>query len=62
MLPTVTNEFAREVENRGIRGVQLFPALVEILILMFADDLALTVYIRHSYWIITAIKVTFQFL
>ena len=41
MLPIVTNEFAREVENSGIRGVQLFPELVEILIIMFADDLAL---------------------
>ena len=59
MLPIVTNEFAREVENSGIRGVQLFPELVEILILMFADDLAL---ISNSYWITTAIKFTFQFL
>ena len=41
MLSTVTNESAREAENRGIRGVQLFPELVEILILMFPDDLAL---------------------
>ena len=41
MLPTVTNEFAREVENRDIRGVQLFQELVEILVLMIADDLAL---------------------
>ena len=41
MLPIVTNEFAREVENSGIRGVQLFLELVEILILMFVDDLAL---------------------
>ena len=35
------NEFAKEVESSGIRGVQLFPDLVEILLLMFADDLAL---------------------
>ena len=33
------NEFAVLIENRGIRGVQLFPDLTEIL--MFADDLAL---------------------
>ena len=35
------NEFAKEVENGGLRGVQLFSDFVEILILMFADDLAL---------------------
>ena len=40
MLPTVTNEFAREAENRK-RGVQLFQELVEILILMITDDLTL---------------------
>ena len=35
------NEFAKEVENSGLRGVQVFPDLVEILLLMFADDLVL---------------------
>ena len=35
------NEFAKEVEHSGLRGMQLFPDLVEILMLMFADDLAL---------------------
>ena len=35
------NEFANEVERSGLRGVQLFPDLIEILLLMFADDLAL---------------------
>ena len=34
------NEFAKEVEYSGLRGVQVFPDLVEILLLMFADDLA----------------------
>ena len=32
---------AKEVENSGLRGVQVFPDLLEILLLMFADDLAL---------------------
>ena len=35
------NELATEVENSNLRGVQLFPDLAEILLLMFADDLAL---------------------
>ena len=35
------NEFANEVESSGLRGVQLFSDLIEILILIFADDLAL---------------------
>ena len=32
------NEFAVLVEKSGIRGVQFFPDLTEILLLMFADD------------------------
>ena len=35
------NELATELENSNLRGVQLFPDLAEILLLMFADDLAL---------------------
>ena len=35
------DEFSSLVKNSGIRGVQLFPELTEILLLMFADDLAL---------------------
>ena len=35
------NEFASLVENSGIKGVQLVPELTEILLLMFADDIAL---------------------
>ena len=35
------NELADIIENSGVRGVQLFPDLTEILLLMFADDLAL---------------------
>ena len=35
------NELATEVENSNLRGVQLFPDLAEILLLMFGDDLAL---------------------
>ena len=35
------DEFSGIVENSGIRGVQLFPEITEILLLMFADDLAL---------------------
>ena len=35
------NACATIIENSGIRGIQLFPDLTEILLLMFADDLAL---------------------
>ena len=35
------NELADNIENSGVRGVQLLPDLTEILLLMFADDLAL---------------------
>ena len=35
------NELADIIVNSGVRGVQLFPDLTEILLLMFADDLAL---------------------
>ena len=35
------NEHATELEKSNLRGVQLFPDLAEILLLMFADDLAL---------------------
>ena len=38
------NEFAEEVDRSGLRGVQLFPDSVEILLHMFADDLALMSY------------------
>ena len=34
------NELATEVENSNLRGVQVFSDLAEILLLMFADDLA----------------------
>ena len=35
------NEFATLLENSGIRAVQLFPDLTEIMLLMFADELVL---------------------
>ena len=35
------NELATELENSDLRGVQLFPDLAQILLLIFADDLAL---------------------
>ena len=34
-------EFAEEVDRSGLRGVQSFPDLVDILLLMFSDDVAL---------------------
>ena len=37
------NEFGNMVENSGINDVLLFPELTEIVLLMFADDLALIV-------------------
>ena len=35
------NELAKEVESSGLRGIQLFPDFIEILMIMFSDDLAL---------------------
>ena len=35
------NEFAEEVDRSGLRAVQSFPDLVDILLLLFADDVAL---------------------
>lgn len=35
------DELATEIENNNMCGVQLFPALAEILLRMFADDFAL---------------------
>ena len=35
------NDLANEINNSDIKGVQLFPDQVEILILLFADDVAL---------------------
>ena len=35
------NEFSELIENSGISGVQLFPEDVQVLILLFADDIAL---------------------
>ena len=35
------NEFSELVENSGVSGVQLFPEDIQVLILLFADDIAL---------------------
>ena len=35
------NEFAELIEQSGLRGIQLLPDLVELFLLMFADDVAL---------------------
>ena len=35
------NEFAEIIETSGIQGVQLFPEDIQVLILLFADDIAL---------------------
>jgi hypothetical protein len=35
------NEVARSVEDGGMHGIQLLPGLVELFILLFADDIAL---------------------
>ena len=34
------NEFAELIENSGIPGVQLFPEVIQVMILLFADDIA----------------------
>lgn len=36
------NDLALMIENSGTRGIQLFPDLTEIFLLLFADDIALT--------------------
>ena len=35
------NKFAELIENSGIPGVQLFPEVIQVMILLFADDIAL---------------------
>ena len=35
------NEFLKLIENRDVCGIQLFPDITEILLLLFADDIAL---------------------
>ena len=35
------NEFTKIIETSGLRGIQLYPDLIEIFILLFADDIAL---------------------
>ena len=41
LFSTVTNEIATSVANKGKYGIQLLPGLIELFILLFADDLAL---------------------
>ena len=36
------NEFSELIENGGIAGVELFPEDIQVLILLFVDDIALT--------------------
>ena len=38
----IVNELATELSENGKHGVQLLPGLTELFILLFADDLALT--------------------
>ena len=35
------NELAKEINNSDLKGIQLFPDLVQVLILLFADDVSL---------------------
>ena len=35
------NEFTKIIETSGFRGIQLFPELIELFLLLFADDIAL---------------------
>ena len=37
----LVNEFTKIIETSGLRGIQLHPDLIEIFILLFADDIAL---------------------
>ena len=41
MYSLLINEFAKETMERGRHGVQLIPDLIEIVILMFVDDVIL---------------------
>ena len=41
LFTVIINKFAEMIENSGIQGIQLFPEGIQILILLFADDIAL---------------------
>jgi hypothetical protein len=41
MFSLFINEIAEAVDNRGMHGIQLLPGLVELFILLFADDIVL---------------------
>lgn len=36
----LVNEFTKIIETSGLRGIQLFPELLELFLLLFADDIA----------------------
>ena len=41
ILSISVNELSKLIENSDICGIQLFPDITEILLLLFADDIAL---------------------
>ena len=45
----IINENAMSVANEGKRGIQLLPGLIELFILLFADDLALLSCSPHGF-------------
>ena len=54
------NEFAELIENSGTAGVQLFPDDIQVLILLFADHIALlsnTIVVLHNSYIYSTIIV-----
>ena len=44
----IINEIATSVANEGKHGIQLLPGLIELFILLFADDLALLSCLPHG--------------
>lgn len=40
----IINELALEIAEKGIRGVQVSPDLIQILIILFIDDVPITAY------------------
>ena len=41
LFSVIINSLATEISETGMHGVQLLPGLIELLILLFSDDLAL---------------------
>ena len=41
LFPIFVNELAKLIENSDVHGIQLFPDITELILLLFADDIVL---------------------